>query len=308
MRVSVFPNPSKDRKLFNTIKLLDFIKSHNADIYMSERGYNDIKGVAGTDTDIVSDYCITVLPENELFKVTDFGIVLGGDGTILRVAKVASSFDFLVLGINLGKVGYMAELEMNEISLLSGVLNCKNINEYRSKPECVIDCRMMLSVDIIRNNNVVFKGTALNDAVISKGTVSKMINIDVLCNSKQITSYRADGIIVSTPTGSTAYSMSAGGPLIDPTIECISSVPVCPYLCLNRSPVIYSDDSLIDIVYHEQRNSVAFLSIDGRGAKQLENGDIVRIRKCPDKAKLLRLKNIDFFKLLNMKMSKTMDN
>ena len=308
MKVSVFSNPSKDMYLSNTFKLLCFLKSYKADIFMSVRCYDEVRTIPVWKQNIEGNFKITVLPEQTLFTSTDFGIVLGGDGTILRVAKRSAGTDFHIMGINLGKVGYIAELEMNELDLLKDVLKCNTIEEYIKSTNCVIDNRMLLSVDIIQNSNVVYSSTVLNDAVISKGSVSKMINIDVLCNSKKMTSYRADGIIVSTPTGSTAYSMSAGGPLIDPTIECICSVPVCPYLCLNRSPVIYSDASVIDIVYHEQKGSEAYLTVDGKGGKKLCDGDVVRIKKCPHKAKLLRLKNIDFYKLLNMKMSKTNEN
>ena len=158
------------------------------------------------DTIVAAGYI--PLPEEELYKVADVIITIGGDGTIIRYAKAAAKYNKPVLGINAGRMGYLANLEQNELELISKL---KGGNYFTER-------RMMLSVNVVENGQTVGEYTALNDAVITSGFISRIIDVSANVAGDSI-SYRADGIIISTPTGSTAYSMSAGGPIIDPLMQ-----------------------------------------------------------------------------------------
>jgi Predicted sugar kinase len=307
LNISVFPNPSKDNELQFTKKLLEYLFQHCCTVFMSERSFSEITAEHVFKESLIERKKFKVVPEDQIYSLTDLGIVLGGDGTILRIGKKAAENGLLILGVNLGKIGYIAELESDELNLIEDIFTLENISQLKKLNGFSVDHRMMLKTEIIRNGKIIYTATALNDAVISKGSISKMIDITVICNGREITSYRADGIIISTPTGSTAYSMSAGGPIIDPSIECICTIPVCPYLCVNASPVIFSSDSCLEIVFHTKKSSEAYLTVDGKGGKLLRDNDKVRIKKSPYFTKLLRIKNIDFYKLLNTKLSQQID-
>lgn len=304
IKISISVNPNKDKELTNTLVLLDLlIKYPNVKILMSDvlcRPYCDKMPLSET---LLSSYPIEFLPEHIMFRKANICIVFGGDGTILKIAKKASQNNAYILGINLGRVGYTAELETNEIQLIEKLLKLNNIEEIENHPEITIDNRMMLKTELIHEGNVVYTATALNDVVISKGAVSRMAGLKLLCDGKSIYSYRADGIIISTPTGSTAYCMSAGGPIIDPKLECICAIPVCPYMCVNSGAVVFSDDSVIEVVFKADKINEAFCTVDGKGAKTISDGDIVRITKSPYSTKLIRLKQTDFYSLLNKKMN-----
>ena len=172
-----------------------------------------------------------------IYKTSDMIVVLGGDGTIMESARQAALRGTPVLGINLGHLGYLAELEMNELDLLDKVMN----GDYR------LDRRTMLSATIIGpNQKEKQSGYALNDAVISNGFISRIIDLQLSEDGTPINTYRADGLIISTPTGSTAYSMSAGGPVADPRISCFCVTPVCPQM-LSARPILFPDDAILEV-------------------------------------------------------------
>ena len=303
LKIFITVNPNKDKELANTRKLLSFLQKYEVEIYMSDvfkRPYFDNPPISGT---ILSDYKIEYVPEYAAFKKADICIVFGGDGTILKIAKKASGGGAYILGMNMGRVGYLAELEVAEIELLHNLLSVKSIDEIETLEDVKIDKRMMLKCDIIKNGEVVFTSNALNEVVISKGAVSRMAGLRLMCNGKNIITYRADGIVISTPTGSTAYCMSAGGPIIDPALDCICAVPVCPYMCLNNGPVVFSDKSVIEVEFKADKLNEAFCTVDGKVTKSLYDGDIIRITKSPCTTKLIRLKDTDFYSRLNEKMN-----
>ncbi len=303
LKIFVTVNPNKDKELQNTKILLDFIKQYDVTIMMSDvfkRPYFENPPISDT---LLKDYKIEFVPEYLGFKRADICIVFGGDGTILKIAKKAANCGAYILGMNMGRVGYLAELEVGEVSLLDKVLRVKSPAEIENLDGVIIDNRMMLKCEIIREDNTVFTGLALNEVVISKGAVSRMAGIKLVCNGKNIITYRADGIVISTPTGSTAYCMSAGGPIIDPGLDCICAVPVCPYMCLNNGAVVFSDKSVIDVEFKADKINEAFCTVDGKITKSIYDGDIVRITKSQNVTKLLRLKDVDFYSRLNEKMS-----
>lgn len=303
LKIMICVNPNKDKELTNTKKLLDYFKQFDVRVIMSDifkRPYFENEPLSDT---LLSGYDIEYIPEYAAFKKADLCIVFGGDGTILKIAKKASQGGAYILGMNMGRVGYLAELEINEIELLEPVLKVNTADDIETLSDVTVDSRMMLKCEIVRGGNTVFTAMALNEVVISKGAVSRMAGLQLKCNGKNIISYRADGIVISTPTGSTAYCMSAGGPIIDPGLDCVCAVPVCPYMCLNSGAVVFSGSSVIEVVFKADKLNEAFCTVDGKSTKSIYDGDVVRITKAPTVTKLLRLKDIDFYTRLNEKMN-----
>ena len=303
LKIAISVNPNKDKELFNTLKLLDILDEYDCRVFMSDifkKPYGDKEPISDT---ILAGRKIEYLPEYQLFKKVGLCIVFGGDGTILKIAKKAAYGGAYILGVNLGRVGYIAELETHEMDLIRKILDVDDISEVEDMDGVTVDSRMMLKTEIVRGGNVIYSATALNDIVISKGAVSRMAGLRLICDGKSISTYRADGIIVSTPTGSTAYCMSAGGPIIDPGLECICAIPVCPYMCVNSGAVVFSDSSVIEVEFTADKINEAFCTVDGKGVKTIYNGDIVRISKAPVCTKLIRLKDVDFYSLLNRKFA-----
>ncbi len=221
----------------------------------------------------------------------DLVVVIGGDGSILRAARTAAPMGIPLLGVNLGRLGYMAEIEVHEISLINRFFD----GEYD------VEERMMLSVETIRGGKSKYPPmSALNDAVISNGAVSRMVDIELYCNGNEAGAYRADGIIAATPTGSSAYSLSAGGPVIDPRLRCICMTPVCPQ-SLRAKPMIFSDDSVLEVRGSIRSVGDLFLTVDGFRNYRLERDDIIRITRSAQTTKLLKLKKNSFYDVLYQK-------
>lgn len=235
---------------------------------------------------------LNYVPLDKLFPLADLVIVLGGDGTILEASHRAAPLKKPMLGINLGRLGYMAELEINEIDLLEEVV----------KGNYEIDERMIIRVEILdKNGEQRYLSFALNDAVISKGSVSRIVDLLLLEGGVEVSNYRADGIIIATPTGSTAYSMSAGGAVVDPRLSCICVTPVCPH-SLSSRPIIFPADSIIDVKNTCVREKMLYLTIDGKTNHELLYGETVRITRSNLTAKLVRLKNHGFYSKLQNKI------
>lgn len=236
------------------------------------------------------------LPIDSVYAEADILIVLGGDGTILEAGRRAAQRGIPILGINLGRLGYMAELEMNDLDLLSLLFT----GDYR------LEERSMLRVELLNAAGELKSFChALNDAVISNGSVSRMIELELREGGNPVTTYRADGLIIATPTGSTAYSMSAGGAIVDPRVSCFCVTPICPHSFIAR-PIIFSDDAVLEVKNICNREKMLYLTVDGRMNFELYRNQIVRITKSNQKTKLIRLKNSDFYRKLRQKMNDTM--
>ena len=235
---------------------------------------------------------IYFLPIEKLYDEADLVIALGGDGTILDCAKKMARRGKPILGINLGHLGYMAELEMDELADLSRIID----GDY------TIDERAMMDVEVIgREGNVKYKSYALNDAVISNGSVSKIINLELYAEGSLVTTYRADGLIISTPTGSTAYALSAGGSIADPKVKCKLVTPICPHSFIARQ-LIFSDETNLKIKNVSVREKSLMLTIDGKSNCELFRDDVVSISKSELTVKLVRLKDCSFYDILSQKM------
>ena len=243
------------------------------------------------DTIVAAGYI--PLPEEELYKVADVIITIGGDGTIIRYAKAAAKYNKPVLGINAGRMGYLANLEQNELELISKL---KEGNFFTER-------RMMLTVNVVENGQTVGEYTALNDAVITGGFISRIIDVSANVAGDSI-SYRADGIIISTPTGSTAYSMSAGGPIIDPLMQSMCITPICSH-SLAAKPILMSANSTIKLKAFSKKRTEIFLTVDGRKVCSVKPYTEIYIKKSPEFVQLIRLNNRSFYKTLSYKFKDT---
>lgn len=220
-------------------------------------------------------------------------IVLGGDGSIIRAARQICSYDIPILGVNFGHLGYLAELEESDIELVDVILDGNHIVEER----------MMLSTRIMRHDgSITYAPPSLNDIVLSNGPVARLLEFDISCDGIVIQRCRADGLIVATPTGSTAYSMSAGGPILSPALDAFCLTPICPH-SLNNRPVILPGESTITLsnIGSLKENSV-YVTVDGNKAERLENGDSIQIERANVKTKLLRLERNSFLSVLKSKL------
>ena len=236
---------------------------------------------------------VRFVPSSMLCRGTDLLIVLGGDGSILEAARNAAPEGVPIVGINLGRLGYMAEIEMDELHLLDRIVR----EQYQ------IDERSMLKVEILRGGKeVAATAHALNDAVITNGSVARLVDLELREGGTILSTYRADGLIFATPTGSTAYSMSAGGPIIDPRQRCISVTPICPHSLASR-PLIFPDDAVLEAKNICEREKMLYLTIDGRMNFELRRGDVVRIVRADITTKLLRVKERSFYTTIRQKLS-----
>lgn len=234
----------------------------------------------------------TFLPADELYTEADLLIVLGGDGTILETARRAAARHTPILGINLGRVGYMAELEMDELERLSALFE----DGYE------IEKRSMLHVELLGiDGNVRFTAYGLNDAVLTNGAVARIVDVELYENGRAVTSVRADGLIVATPTGSTAYSLSAGGPVADPRMRCFCVTPICPHSLAAR-PMIFPDDAVLEIRNTCVREKMLFLTVDGRTNCEVYRNETVRVTRSQMETHLVRLKEYGFYHRLRLKM------
>ncbi len=217
-------------------------------------------------------------------------VCFGGDGTILHMAKAATRQGVPILGVNIGTMGFMAELESSELSQLSRLA----IDDY------TVDNRMMLDVIVHRDRNIIFHDICLNDVVITKGAVARIVHLSVNCDNVQAMECGGDGIIVATPTGSTAYNLSAGGPIVEPEAHSILITPICAHDVASRN-IVASDQRVITVSLTKNARRNAFLSVDGGKALRINMGDVATIRKSNLTTKLVRLKDRSFYDVVSMK-------
>ncbi|MGL5615607.1 MAG: NAD(+)/NADH kinase [Sarcina sp.] len=225
----------------------------------------------------------------EELKKIDLIVVLGGDGTILGVARKLSKYiKCPILGVNIGNLGFIASIEFNE---LDEALEAFNNGNYK------VEKRMMIEATI---NNKSFEGNkALNDIVIARGTLSRMLKYTILVDGEEYSSFNGDGVIISTPVGSTAYSLSAGGPLITPGLNLILIVPICSH-GLNTKPLIVSGNSEVSIIPCLKEE--AYLTIDGQKSMKLNCGDFIKINQCKEEFNIITFSGKNYFKILKNKI------
>ena len=220
-------------------------------------------------------------------------ICFGGDGTILHMAKAATKRDIPILGVNIGTMGFMAELESTELDKLA----------LLAEGKYTLDSRMMLDVTIQRNRDIIYHDICLNDVVITKGAVARIVHLQVKCDGISAMETGGDGVIISTPTGSTAYNFSAGGPIVEPDARNIIITPICAHEIGNRC-IVASDRRTVTVEMIQNARRNAYLSADGGRAVRLNMGDVAIIKKSNLETKLVRLKDRSFYDVVGAKFQK----
>lgn len=218
-------------------------------------------------------------------------IALGGDGTFLRAARYMAPYGVPILGVNLGTLGFLTEIEVGEVEeamlrLIAG--------KYR------LESRMMLEAQVIRAGKTIDTFVGLNDVVVNKGPLARLITLEAYLEKEYVTTYKADGLILASPTGSTAYSLSAGGPIVYPEVEVVILTPICPHT-LEARPMVIPSHKTVRVVIVNQHDSM--LTIDGQHGFELHNGDQIIVRKANYYAKLIRIKEQSFFNILRVKLN-----
>lgn len=282
-KVVLTPNPYRDR---------DFRYARTAKQVLEEYGIEVVVCLPfDVDKNFEAPDVLEICDDmDNALSGADMMICLGGDGTILHTSKAATKAGVPVLGINIGTLGFIAELEGSEMELLRRI----------AQGEFVIERRKMLDITVIREGAVVQREFCLNDAVITKGAVARVVRLSVMCDNVPAMEFGGDGLIVATPTGSTAYSLSAGGPIVEPDARCILITPICAHDIQSRC-IVASDQRVITVRLDRSSKRNAFLSVDGGRAFRLGNGDLVKIRRSNFETKLVRVKDRSFYEIVGTK-------
>lgn len=281
MKFYIIPNMTRANTYDVTDKLLSEISKLNCCAFL-DSSMCDIFG----DRDSV-----TYTDDEKVCRDVDMFISVGGDGSFINAAKKATVYNKPVICVNAGKLAYLACLEGDEIHLLEEIVGGRYVTEKR----------MMLHVSIENDSGEdIYSTDCINDAVVSRSGSIRIMKLSVGCNGAPLIAYMADGAIISTPTGSTAYSMSAGGPIVDPCVESILLTPVCPHSIFSRSVVLGGDSELT--ISHDNSGET-ILSCDGQSAINIPENAVVRVKRSEKYASFIKVKNETFIDILNKKIS-----
>ena len=223
---------------------------------------------------------------------SDMVVCLGGDGTFLKAARLLYGKNLPILGINLGNLGFLTEIDRNDI---------ENAVEHIFNGNFTVEERMMLDASIHRKGRPVINDTALNDIVISRGAISRILHVKAYINNVFVDSFPGDGLIISSPTGSTAYSLSAGGPIVEPDAQLMIITPICPHILYSRS-IITNASSSVKVAVHEEFQHDAMVTVDGQEGYEISGGDWVEVKKSTHSIKLARINSRNFFNILRTKI------
>ena len=235
---------------------------------------------------------LEVVSRTTIGQQCDLVIVLGGDGTMLNAARSLVNYEVPILGVNLGRLGFLADVSPSEIPHSLDEVLAGQFREAR---------RSLLHAQVIHYGQVASEADALNDVVVHKREVARMIEVEAFVDGRFLNAYRADGLIISTPTGSTAYALAGGGPIIHPGLEAVVLVPICPHTLTNR-PIVVKADSVIEVVLNTANTTDILVTCDGQISLTIEPGDRIVIRKKEIKMRLIHPINHDYFKLLRAKL------
>lgn len=280
-KICLITNKNKDHNLEITNKVINYIKKHKRKCILLKCFNGECDGLY-TDVN-------TIPPD------TDCIIVLGGDGTILQAAHDIASRDIPIFGINLGTLGFLAEIEIQNIYK---ALDCLFNGQY------TLESRMMLQGCIIRDGKKIYDGAVLNEIVVARSGFSRVISLSVRVNNELVYKYRGDGVLLSTPTGSTGYNLSAGGPVLRPNNKMIVLTPICPHSLNTRSIVLSGDDKVTVKVEKSKKtqDNEAITTFDGKESIMLHADDIIDIKKSSLETKLIRFYENNFFETLRTKI------
>lgn len=278
MRILVCVNVQKDREFKACDSICEFLASKNVEYDKEILPHKD----ANVDKDKL--------------KNADAVIVLGGDGTLMRISKKCSVYNVPILGVNTGHLGFLTQTGVDDFE---GTLDRLINGDY------LLENRMMLKGRVFRDNELIFEGNALNDVCINRSGVLQILNFDVCVNDMILKSYSADGVIISTPTGSTGYNLSAGGPIVEPSADMILLTPICAHTFMNRS-ILFKSDDVVSIIIGEPHDAITgqtvTASLDGFDNIELKKGDRVEITKADSIVSFIQLNNVNFLETLNRKL------
>lgn len=282
-RVILCPNPYRDKGL---------AAAKEADAILRRMGMETVFCLPFRPEGGDQQFGVVCKPLQQELRGSDLIIAFGGDGTILHLARTAATRGIPVLGVNLGSLGFMSDLERSELHLL------QNLAQGRFRREK----RMMLDVSVLREGRTVYVSSALNDAVVSKGAMARVVRLQVMAGDDQLGVFSGDGIVVATPTGSTGYSLSAGGPIVEPTAQNFVISPICAHTVFSSSFVLSAAGS-VSVSSAEQSRKQIYLSVDGGKAFALRPGDRVRVCRSRYETELLRLTDRSLYEILRTKMA-----
>jgi NAD+ kinase len=277
-KIGIIANVEKEKSAECTIQLRDWALTKGITVLFEEGIAGKIGETKGMD-------------RRELASLVDLLVVLGGDGTILRTVRFVSEYDIPIVGINLGEFGYLTEVNLNEMfSALELIVK----GEYQTEKRMMLDITIYLGTETVRHQSI------LNDVVITRGNLSRILNLETTVNERYLTTFRADGIIISTPTGSTAYNISAGGPIVFPEQDSFIINPICPFTLTNR-PIIVPDSVEIKVITWTKGQG-AILTLDGQVSYTMKSGDSMVIRKSPYVTNLVSSPHRDYMEILRTKL------
>jgi NAD+ kinase len=260
--------------------LIEWLRAHGAEVACDSETGGCIGGLARLTR-----------TREELPGQSDLLIVLGGDGTLLSAARLAADRKVPILAVNLGGMGFLTTVSQDELFLI--------LDEIFSNKHRVSE-RVLLEAEIVRNGSSVRRQIALNDAVLNKAALARIMDLELRVNGEYVTTYKADGLILSTPTGSTAYSLAAGGPIVYPSVEAFVVTPICPHTLTNR-PLVIPDSAVVEIDFQAGDDAV-FLTLDGQIGIELARGDHIVVRKAAEKLRLVRPAKKTYFQILRNKL------
>jgi NAD+ kinase len=258
-------------------ELLPWLRKKGCDVYV--------------DSDTASALHIEGYQRSQIPAMADFVVVLGGDGTMLSVARLIGEKGIPILGVNIGGLGFLTTVHKEDIfEILEKVIG----------GQCSVEERMMLTACVLRHSECIAEYLVVNDVVVNKGALARIIDLETYIDNDYIATFKADGLIVATPTGSTAYALSAGGPIVYPTLSSIILAPICPHTLTNR-PIVLPDDVHVDIILKSMNEDV-FLTIDGQVGFSLRQNDMVQVRKSAFTARFFIPCERDYFSILRTKL------
>ena len=282
-RVILCPNPYRDKGLAAAKAAEEILRS---------AGLSTVYCLPFKPEGGETQFDVPCRPLQQELRRSDLVVAVGGDGTILHLARAASMRGIPVLGVNLGSLGFMSDLEVGELELLKNLAG----GHYRKEK------RMMLDVSVLRDGRTVYTGGALNDAVVTQGAMARVVRLQVTTGEDQLGIFSGDGVVVATPTGSTGYSLSAGGPIVEPTAQNFVISPICAHSVFSKSFVL-SAAGTVTVAPAELNRKQVYLSVDGGKAFALRQGDKVRICRSRYETELLRLTDKSIYEILRTKMT-----
>ena len=280
MKIAIVVNLTKEKAIACAHEIISVLRQAGAEPLMPPECEMDF-----------SDSGVEFAPSIEqLFETADAAVTVGGDGTIIHSAKYAAQTATPLIGVNVGRLGFAADVEVNEIGDLKKLVS----------GGCEAEERMLLDIEVVAESQAAHY-LAVNDAVVTHGTLSKIVDFHLFLDGEQISRYRADGLLFSTPTGSTAYSLSAGGPILAPEMDCILMTPVCPHSLFSRS-VLFSEGADLSVKVKIPEGCSCVLSIDGETNINITEDDVIHIKKSALSLTLLSVKKRNFYRKLNAKL------